>query len=198
MDDIVRIILKARNNILLSKREELGFSQAEMAKYCDVDFNTYCEAERLNYRYHGIVKEKKFRKIAEVLEIDFDKLFPQWASFVGEIINSPKVYLLLDDEYAQQKILPMNEFGGSQRLLKESFANDLEESMKRLTKRQAEVIKHYFGVCNFEQMSIDKIAAKYKLSSERVRQIKEKALRRLRYDSVKEILEPYLNESFEN
>ena len=197
MDNTIRIIFKARNNILLSKREEMGYTQLEMAKYCDVSVSAYGAAERLDYE-HFEATEKNLIKISETLEIEFDKLFPRWASMVGKTINSPNNYLLLDDEYAKQKLLPMDEFGGSPKLLQESFVCDLQTIMnEQLTERESKIVKHYFGVCGFEPLTLEEIGNKYNLTRERVRQIKERSLRRMRWGTNKDLLKSYMNSHFE-
>ena len=193
MNNTIRIKFQARNNILISKREKFGFSQVQMAKFCDVTLDSYGCAERLNYNR---VTKESLKKISDAVGIDIETLFPDWSGFAGEILNSPKLYLLLDDEFAQNKILQVDEFGGSKKLLKESFYSDLERAMERLTSMEKNVIKYYFGLLECEKSSLLEIGKKYNLSMERVRQIKEKALRRLRFDNKKKILGEYLNATF--
>jgi RNA polymerase primary sigma factor len=61
-----------------------------------------------------------------------------------------------------------------------------------LTVREAEVVSCFFGLNGILPMSLEEIAQRYELTRERVRQIKEKAIRRLKHGSKKRILKPYL------
>ena len=61
-----------------------------------------------------------------------------------------------------------------------------------LSEREAEVVAAYFGINGFTAMSVDEIAQKFSLSRERVRQIKERAIRRLRKATTSNVLKLYL------
>ncbi len=77
-------------------------------------------------------------------------------------------------------------------LLDESLKNEIAMAMKILTEREAQVIAAYFGINGLPSMNIDEIANKFGLSRERVRQIKERGLRRLRKATTSTELKPYL------
>jgi len=65
--------------------------------------------------------------------------------------------------------------------------------LSALTQREAEVINLYFGLNNKQSLTLEEIAEKFNLTRERVRQIKEKATRRLRNNSRSKTLRTYLN-----
>lgn len=74
---------------------------------------------------------------------------------------------------------------------KESLSEDLEAALSTLTEREQTVLKMLFGIgCN--EMTAEEVAGKLNLTRERVRQIKERALRRLREDANIGILTKYL------
>lgn len=77
-------------------------------------------------------------------------------------------------------------------LITESLKNEISTALKVLSEREAEVVAAYFGINGFPIMSVDEIAQKFNLSRERVRQIKERAIRRLRKATTSEVLKPYL------
>ena len=79
-----------------------------------------------------------------------------------------------------------------QSLLNESLKEEILGAMKILTEREAEVIAAYFGINGAAALSTEEIANKFKLSRERVRQIRERAIRRLRKSTTSDILKPYL------
>ena len=77
-------------------------------------------------------------------------------------------------------------------LLHESLQQEINRSLATLTHREADVIKLYFGLDGNRQMSLDEVGMRFDLTRERVRQIKEKAIRRLRHTSRSKALKPYL------
>jgi RNA polymerase primary sigma factor len=77
-------------------------------------------------------------------------------------------------------------------LMQESLANEIDRSLATLTERQREVIKLYFGIGMDHGMSLEDIGEKFDLTRERVRQIKDKALKRLRHTSRSKMLKSYL------
>ena len=74
----------------------------------------------------------------------------------------------------------------------ESLRREIERSLSTLTDRQCDVIKLYFGIGIDHPMSLEDIGDKFGLTRERVRQIKEKAIRRLRHSSRNKFLKSYL------
>jgi RNA polymerase primary sigma factor len=76
--------------------------------------------------------------------------------------------------------------------MQESLANEIDRSLATLTERQREVIKLYFGIGMDHGMSLEDIGEKFDLTRERVRQIKDKALKRLRHTSRSKMLKSYL------
>ena len=76
-------------------------------------------------------------------------------------------------------------------LLLESLRQEIQKALEGLNERERLVITAYFGIGQPE-MTLDEIGEKYKLTRERVRQIKEKAIRRLRYNTQNETLKTYL------
>ena len=78
-------------------------------------------------------------------------------------------------------------------LLSESLRVEIEKALDTLTPREAEVINLYFGLNHEKPLTLEEIGARFSLTRERVRQIKEKAIRRLRHASRSKTLRAYLN-----
>jgi RNA polymerase primary sigma factor len=68
-------------------------------------------------------------------------------------------------------------------LMAESLQIELKDAMKMLTERERNVVSHFFGIAGFGTKSMEEIGEKYDLTRERVRQIKEKAIRKMRVGS---------------
>ncbi|MEX0769559.1 MAG: RNA polymerase sigma factor RpoD/SigA [Balneolaceae bacterium] len=77
-------------------------------------------------------------------------------------------------------------------LMGESLKVEIERALSKLTKREAEVIRLYFGIGREHSLTLEEIGERFDLTRERVRQIKEKALRKLRHHNRSAALRAYL------
>ena len=77
-------------------------------------------------------------------------------------------------------------------LLTDSLRTEIERALETLTEREADVVRLYFGLAGQHAMTLEEIGEKFDLTRERVRQIKEKAIRRLKHTSRSKILKTYL------
>lgn len=77
-------------------------------------------------------------------------------------------------------------------LLHESLRTEIERALETLTLREADVVRLYFGMGEQQPMTLEEIGETFELTRERVRQIKEKAIRRLKHTSRSKILKTYL------
>ncbi|MFR9587825.1 MAG: RNA polymerase sigma factor RpoD/SigA [Rikenellaceae bacterium] len=76
-------------------------------------------------------------------------------------------------------------------LLNESLSTEVDRALETLTDRERDIIKYFFGIDSSE-MTLEEIGEKFDLTRERVRQIKEKAIRRLRHSTRSKLLKSYL------
>jgi RNA polymerase primary sigma factor len=79
-----------------------------------------------------------------------------------------------------------------QDLLTESLKIEIQRALETLSAREAEVVKLYFGLDTDHPLTLEEIGERFDLTRERVRQIKEKAIRRLRHASRSNVLRHYL------
>ena len=77
-------------------------------------------------------------------------------------------------------------------LIHESLRIEINRALETLTPREADVVKLYFGLGEHQPMTLEEIGETFDLTRERVRQIKEKAIRRLKHTSRSKILMTYL------
>ena len=76
----------------------------------------------------------------------------------------------------------------------ESLKAEVSRILKLLTDKEQKVLRAFFGIDGSPEMTLDEIGEKYNLTRERVRQIKEKALRRLRHNTKNKLLKSYLGQ----
>ncbi len=79
-------------------------------------------------------------------------------------------------------------------LMRESLAREIQRSLATLTKKERDVINLYYGIGIPHGLTLEEIGAKFDLTRERVRQIKEKAIRRLKHTSRSKLLKSYLGQ----
>ncbi|ASF44103.1 MULTISPECIES: sigma-70 family RNA polymerase sigma factor [Capnocytophaga] len=77
-------------------------------------------------------------------------------------------------------------------LILDSLRTEIERALETLTPREADVVRLYFGLGDQHAMTLEEIGETFDLTRERVRQIKEKAIRRLKHTSRSKILKTYL------
>ncbi len=121
---------------------------------------------------------------------------------VGEVADTLKIsgrHLSMDAPFAQGEdnrlldVLENEEIPNPDfELMGESLKVEIERSLSKLTKREAEVIRLYFGIGREHSLTLEEIGERFDLTRERVRQIKEKALRKLRHHNRSAALRAYL------
>ena len=78
-----------------------------------------------------------------------------------------------------------------QDLMRESLSREIERALATLTDRERDIIKYFYGI-DYPEKTLEEIADEFDLTRERVRQIKEKAIRRLRGQSRSKNLKAFL------
>ena len=89
-------------------------------------------------------------------------------------------------------VLPNDDSPSADRgLVNESLNTEIERALSTLSSREREIIKSFFGI-GWQEMTLEEIGERFGLTRERVRQIKEKAIRRLKSPSRSKLLKGYL------
>ncbi len=76
-------------------------------------------------------------------------------------------------------------------MINESLSREIDRALSTLTERERDIVKYFFGI-NGQEMTLEEIGEHFGLTRERVRQIKEKAIRRLRHSTRSKLLKSYL------
>ncbi|MFN8297318.1 MAG: sigma-70 family RNA polymerase sigma factor [Chitinophagales bacterium] len=138
-------------------------------------------------------REPSNDELAEVLEMKPDELAVLRATLTFHLsIDSP---LGDDDETTSLDMMTDSSMATPDSLLiDESLHDELEHALQSLSEREVDIVKYYFGLNEFNQSySLDEIGIKMNLSRERVRQIKDKAIRKMRRFAITKELKSYLN-----
>ena len=136
-------------------------------------------------------REPSADELAEVLQVT-----------TAEVIDTMKIsgrHVSMDAPFAQgeeNSLLDVLENDGEdtpdQGLISDSLRKEVSRALGTLTQREADVIALYFGLNGEHALTLEEIGEKFALTRERVRQIKEKAIRRLRHTTRSKSLKPYL------
>ena len=98
-----------------------------------------------------------------------------------------------DDANSLYEILPnLNSKSPDNNLISESLKKEIERALMTLSPREAEIIRLYYGINIKEPFTLEEIGDQLGLTRERVRQIKERAIRRLKHISRSKILKTYV------
>ena len=130
-------------------------------------------------------------ELAEMLDIPEDKIKAILGISGRHVsIDAP---LASDEDVNFVDVLPNEDTPPTDdKLIQESLSQEIERSLSTLTEYEREVIKMYFGIGLPHPLSLDEIAMKFNLTRERVRQIKEKGIKRLKSSSKSKHLKAYL------
>ena len=136
-------------------------------------------------------REPTLQEIASELEVPEDE--------VSHALAMSQVYLSLDAplvpgedgqllDYLSDQFSP----GPDEEVYEDALKRSIDEALGTLTERESRVLRLYFGLGDAEPMTLEQIGEKFGITRERVRQIKEKALLRLRHQSRALFLETFL------
>ncbi|MEZ5054608.1 MAG: sigma-70 family RNA polymerase sigma factor [Chitinophagales bacterium] len=138
-------------------------------------------------------REPSNDELAELLEMKPDELAMLRATLTFHLsIDTP---INEDDDTTSLDMMSDNSISTPDSLLiDESLHEELEHALEALTEREAEIVRYYFGINEFNQSySLDEIGIKMHLTRERVRQVKDKAIRKMRRFAITKELKSYLN-----
>ena len=138
-------------------------------------------------------REPSNDELAEILEMKPDELAVLRATLTFHLsIDQP---LSDDDETTSLDMMTDSSMATpDSNLIDESLHDELEHALQSLSEREVEIVKFYFGLNEFNQSySLDEIGIKMNLTRERVRQLKDKAIRKMRRFAITKELKSYLN-----
>ena len=175
-------------------RQSILQALAEQSRIVRLPLNQVGSLNKINKAFSRFEQEHERRpspeELAETLDLPAEKVADTFrvsgrhisvdAPFVEGEDNSLLDVLVNDDSPVADKTL-----------INESLSTEVERALATLTERERDIIRLFFGI-NCQEMTLEEIGEKFGLTRERVRQIKEKAIRRLRHSSRSKLLKTYL------
>ena len=176
-------------------RQSILQALAEQSRIVRLPLNKIGSINKINKAYAKLEqeyeREPNAEEIAEVLEITEAEVKESMKNAGRHIsMDAP---LIQDEDNTMYDVLKSDEAPTPEtELLYESLRKEIDRAISTLTPRAADVVRLYFGLNGSHPMTLEEIGEKFDLTRERVRQIKEKAIRRLKHTSRSKILKSYL------
>lgn len=99
-----------------------------------------------------------------------------------------------DDNNLYDVMLNNDSPSADNELLRNSLRNEIERSLSTLSEREADILRYFFGLSEYPPLTLEEIGEKLDLTRERVRQIKEKAIKKLKNKYRNQLLKSYLGQ----
>ena len=176
-------------------RQSILQALAEQSRIVRLPLNKIGSINKINKAYAKLEqefeREPNYDEIAGVLEISENEVKESMRNSGRHVsMDAP---LVQDEDNNMYDVLRSDDSPTPEtELLYESLRKEIERAVSTLTCREADVIRLYFGLGGEHPLTLEEIGERFDLTRERVRQIKEKAIRRLKHTSRSKILKTYL------
>ncbi len=178
-------------------RQSILQALAEQARIVRLPLNKIGSINKINKAFARLEQEYERpptpAELAEVLEMTLEEVKQSLANSGRHVsMDAP---LTEDDSSSGSMydvLISASSPSPEDELMALSMHQEIDRSLNALTMREADVIKLYFGLSGDHALTLEEIGERFDLTRERVRQIKEKALRRLKHNSRSRQLKSYL------
>ena len=176
-------------------RQSILQALAEQARIVRLPLNKIGSINRINKTFATLEqkyeREPTAREVGHVLELAPEN--------IKDVIRHSRRHISMDaplgyddDGNMYDVYLSKDSPSPEKELLTDSLRKEIARALKTLTNREADIINLYFGLAGRHQHSLEEIGEVFKLTRERVRQIKERAIKRLKHTTRSKILKTYL------
>lgn len=176
-------------------RQSILQALAEQSRIVRLPLNQVGSLNKINKAFSRLEqvyeREPSPSELAQSLELDEDKVRDSMR-VSGRHVSMDAPFANGEENTLMDVIVNQDSPRADNTLMSESLQKEIERSLSTLTERERDVIKLFFGIGLNHGLTLEEIGAKFELTRERVRQIKEKAIRRLRHSSRSKLLKAYL------
>jgi RNA polymerase primary sigma factor len=175
-------------------RQSILQALAEQSRIVRLPLNQVGSLNKINKAFSKLEQEYERKptpeELAEALELPKEKVADTLRVSGRHVsVDAPFVD---DEDNSLLDVLVNNDSPNADNvLINESLSKEVDRALATLTERERDIIKLFFGIST-QEMTLEEIGEKFRLTRERVRQIKEKAIRRLRHTSRSKLLKTYL------
>ncbi|TSA31718.1 MAG: RNA polymerase sigma factor RpoD/SigA [Porphyromonadaceae bacterium] len=175
-------------------RQSILQALAEQSRIVRLPLNQVGSLNKINKAYSRFEQENERKPSAEELSIVLD--LP--AEKISDTLRVSGRHISVDAPFVEGEanslldvLINDDSPNADHALINESLSREIDRALATLTEREQDIIKLFFGI-GCSEMTLEEIGEKFGLTRERVRQIKEKAIRRLRHTSRSKLLKTYL------
>jgi len=177
-------------------RQSILQALAEQSRIVRLPLNKVGLTNRINKAYQQLEqefeREPSAEELADLLELDTEEVAATLGMSARHVSMDSPISEGEDSTLVDVMMNPNAELADEEIANKQSLKLEIERSLNTLTERQQEVIRYFFGIGIDHPMSLEDIGDRFCLTRERVRQIKDKAINRLRNASRSKLLRSYL------
>lgn len=175
-------------------RQSILQALAEQSRIVRLPLNQVGSLNKINKAYSKFEQEHERRpspeELADQLELPADKV-ADTLRVSGRHVSVDAPFVDGEDNSLLDVLINNDSPSADRVLIDESLSREIDRSLTTLTEREADIIRMFFGI-SCQEMTLEEIGERFGLTRERVRQIKEKAIRRLRHTSRSKLLKTYL------
>ncbi len=175
-------------------RQSILQALAEQSRIVHLPLNQVGSLNKINKAFSRFEQENERcpspEELAEELDIPIDKI-TDTIKISGRHISVDAPFVEDEDNSLLDVLVNEDSPVADRSLINESLLTEINRALEILSEREREIIKMFFGI-GYVEMTLEEIGDKFGLTRERVRQIKEKAIRRLRQNSKNKLLKSYL------
>ncbi len=175
-------------------RQSILQALAEQSRIVRLPLNQVGSLNKINKAFQHFEQEHERtpspEELASVLELPREKV-TDTLRVAGRHISVDAPFADGEDNSLLDVLVNTDSPNADRGLINESLATEVDRALETLTERERDIIKYFFGI-GCSEMTLEEIGEKFDLTRERVRQIKEKAIRRLRHSSRSKLLKSYL------
>ncbi len=175
-------------------RQSILQALAEQSRIVRLPLNQVGSLNKINKAFSKFEQENERRpspeELADELDIPVEKI-ADTMKVSGRHISVDAPFVEGEDNSLLDVMVNDDSPNADRVLINESLSKEIDRALSTLTEREHEIIKKFFGI-GVPEMTLEEIGDEFGLTRERVRQIKEKAIRRLRSSSKSKLLKTYL------
>ena len=175
-------------------RQSILQALAEQSRIVRLPLNQVGSLNKINKAYSKFEQEHERKpspeELAEELDLPADKV-ADTLRVAGRHISVDAPFVEGEDNSLLDVLINSDSPNADRTLINESLSREIERALATLTERESDIIRYFFGI-GCQEMTLEEIGERFGLTRERVRQIKEKAIRRLRHTSRSKLLKSYL------
>ncbi|GET33398.1 RNA polymerase sigma factor RpoD [Prolixibacter bellariivorans] len=175
-------------------RQSILQALAEQSRIVRLPLNQVGSLNKINKAFSKFEQEHQRKpspeELAKELDLPADKV-ADTLRVSGRHVSVDAPFVDGEDNSLLDVLVNNDSPNADRSLIDESLAREIDRALATLTEREADIIRMFFGI-GCQEMTLEEIGERFGLTRERVRQIKEKAIRRLRHTSRSKLLKTYL------